>query len=231
MTHQVHYAYLHGFASSPRSKKGVALAAAFAERGLALDMSASRSAASLELLDLNRPSFGKLTLSAQLEEVGRWAADKERVALIGSSMGGWVTSRFAEQNISKIEKIVLLAPGFEMVSRWPKLVGAQGMAAWRAHGALPFPDADKVPTPVHWGFLEDALTLPTSPAPAVPTLVIHGTGDDVVPIETSRAWVAAHPRPDLVRLIEVDDDHQLTASTARITSEVFDFFDLTPSTP
>lgn len=220
MTTQVHYAYLHGFASSPRSKKGVALNASFAERGLSLD-----------LLDLNRPSFGELTLSAQLGEVGRWAADKERVALIGSSMGGWVTSRFAELNISKIERIVLLAPGFEMVSRWPKLVGAQGMAAWRAHGALPFPDADKVPTPVHWGFLEDALTLPVSPAPAVPTLVIHGTGDEVVPVETSRAWVAAHPRPDLVRLIEVDDDHQLTASTALIAREVFGFFGLTASAP
>lgn len=220
MTAPIHYAYLHGFASSPRSKKGVALAEAFAERGLSLD-----------LLDLNRPSFGKLTLSAQLEEVARWAADKERVSLIGSSMGGWVASRFAEQNISKIEKIVLLAPGFEMVSRWPKLVGAQGMAAWRAHGALPFPDADKKPTPVHWGFLEDALTLPTSPVPAVPTLVIHGTGDEVVPVETSRAWVAAHPRADLVRLLEVDDDHQLTASTARITAEVFDFFGLGPSAP
>lgn len=220
MTVPMHYAYLHGFASSPRSKKGVALAEAFAARGL-----------TLELLDLNRPSFGKLTLSAQLEEVRRWAADKERVSLIGSSMGGWVTSRFAEENISKIEKIVLLAPGFEMVSRWPKLVGAQGMAAWRAHGALPFPDADKKPTPVHWGFLEDALTLPTSPTPAVPTLVIHGTRDEVVPVETSRAWVAAHPTPHLVRLLEVDDDHQLTASTARITSEVFGFFGLDPAAP
>lgn len=220
MSQDLHYAYLHGFASSPRSKKGVALAEAFAGRGLTLD-----------LLELNRPSFGKLTLSAQLEEVASWAADKERVCLIGSSMGGWVAARFAEQNISKIERLVLLAPGFEMVSRWPKLVGAQGMAAWRAHGAFPFPDADKKPTPVHWGFLEDALSHPTSPAPARPTLVIHGRNDEVVPVETSRAWLAAHPSPDLVSLVEVDDDHQLTASTARIAAEVFGFFGLEPSAP
>ena len=220
MNPPVHYAYLHGFASSPRSKKGVALAEAFSARGL-----------TLALLDLNRPSFGRLTLSAQLEEVARWAADKERISLIGSSMGGWVAARFAEMNISKIERLVLLAPGFEMVTRWPKLVGPQGMAAWRAHGAFPFPDADKKPTPVHWGFLEDALSLPTSPRPTVQTLVIHGTNDEVVPVETSRAWLADHPRPELVRLVAVEDDHQLTASTARITSEVFDFFDLTPSTP
>lgn len=215
MSPETHYAYLHGFASNPRSKKGVVLAEAFRSHG-----------ATLDILDLNRPSFAQLTLTAQLEEVSRWAADKERVALIGSSMGAWVACRFAEQNISKIEKLVLLAPGFEMVSRWPKLVGAAGMAAWRAHGHLPIPDGDKVPTRVHWGFIEDALTHPTSPRPAVPTLVIHGTEDAVVPVETSRAWVATQPT---ARLIELSDDHQLIASLPRITSETLAFFGLGPS--
>lgn len=220
-----HFAYLHGFASGPRSKKGVALAEAFRAEGHTFD-----------LLDLNRPSFSKLTLTAQLQELERWAADKERVALIGSSMGAWVASAFAAReaartkpgeagptndgNISKIEKLVLLAPGFDMVSRWPKLVGPDGMAAWRAHGALPFPDADKTPTPVHWAFLEDALTHPATPSPPQPALVIHGTRDAIVPIETSRAWVA---RRDHTRLIEVDDDHELVSSLPLIVAESLAF--------
>lgn len=53
------------------------------------------------------------------------------------------------------------------------------------------------------------------PAPT-PCVIVHGTGDDVCPIEHSRAY-AEH---DGVRLIEVDDDHRLAASMARIVDEV-----------
>ncbi len=57
--------------------------------------------------------------------------------------------------------------------------------------------------------------------PPVPTVIIHGTGDDVVPIEVSRAFAAVHP--DGVRLIEVDDDHRLAGSLERIIAETRGF--------
>jgi pimeloyl-ACP methyl ester carboxylesterase len=215
MSGVTHYAYLHGFGSNTRSKKGLALAETFAAAGVSLD-----------ILDLNQPTFARLTLSAQLDTLTRWAADKERVSLIGSSMGAWVASRFAELNPSKIERLLLLAPGFHMVTRWPELLGDQAMTAWRTRGSLPFPDGDRVPTAIHWGFIEDALTHPTAPMPAIPTLVIHGTADAVVPVATARAWVADHPS---ARLIELADDHQLIASLPRITSEAFAFFGIAPS--
>lgn len=50
-----------------------------------------------------------------------------------------------------------------------------------------------------------------------PTSIIHGTRDDVVPIETSRAFAAANPG---VELVEVDDDHRLEASLPRIVDLV-----------
>ena len=43
--------------------------------------------------------------------------------------------------------------------------------------------------------------------------LVHGTGDDLLPIEQSRA-LAATGTPDRVRLIEVDDDHPLHRSVA-----------------
>lgn len=205
-----HLAYLHGFASNPRTKKGRVIADAFAEK----------LGRTMDIPDLNQPSFDKLTLSAQLDEVTRWAADKERVSFVGSSMGGWVASRFAELNPSKIERLVLLAPGFDMVTRWPQIIGAQGMAAWRAHGALPFPDGDRQPVPVHWGFIEDALLHPTTPRPAVPTLVIHGIRDAIVPIDISRRWVQAHPS---ARLIELDDGHELMESLPTVVEHCLAF--------
>jgi len=45
-----------------------------------------------------------------------------------------------------------------------------------------------------------------------PTIIIHGTGDDVVPIEVSRAFSLAHG----VRLVEVDDGHRLKGSLEEI---------------
>ncbi len=204
-----HLAYLHGFASNPKTKKGRAIADAFEAQGHPM-----------AILDLNRPTFSTLTLTAQLEAVDAWAHDKERVSFVGSSMGGWVATRWAELNPLKIEKLVLLAPAFDMASRWPKRLGAQGMAAWRAHGALPFPDGDGIPTPLHWGFIEDAITHVATPGSPAPTLVIHGRQDAVVPVEGSRTWVEAHP---LASLIEVDDQHELNGSLPLVVAESLRF--------
>lgn len=44
--------------------------------------------------------------------------------------------------------------------------------------------------------------------PGVPVLVVHGTRDEVIPVEDSRA-LAETGTPALVRLLEVDDDHRL----------------------
>jgi hypothetical protein len=42
----------------------------------------------------------------------------------------------------------------------------------------------------------------------LPITVVHGLRDDIIPLDDSRA-LAATGSPDLVRLIEVDDDHRL----------------------
>jgi pimeloyl-ACP methyl ester carboxylesterase len=203
------YAYLHGFASSPSSRKGLVLADAFAAAGH-----------ELHLLDLNRPSFSALTLTAQLEAVDAWAASHDRVSFVGSSMGAWVATRWAELNPSKIERLVLLAPAFEMLSRWPKLLGEDAMARWEASGTLPFPDAIGIPTPVHYGFIEDARRHPPTPSTSAPTLIMHGLRDAVVPIELARRFAHAHPN---AAMIELDDQHELITQLTRVTAETTRF--------
>jgi pimeloyl-ACP methyl ester carboxylesterase len=47
--------------------------------------------------------------------------------------------------------------------------------------------------------------------------ILHGTKDDVVPIEVSRRIAQAHP--DKVSLLELDDDHRLSKSLALIVEE------------
>lgn len=213
--HDARYAYLHGFASGPASHKGVALRATFAARGL-----------DLTLPDLNRPSFAQLTISAGLEAIDAWAAEDDApIALIGSSLGGYTAALWAARNPARVSRLMLLCPGFELVARWPAILGAPAITRWRAHGALSFPDAEGASVPVHWGFIEDALTLPGTPSVPCPTLIVHGTQDETVPIASSRVYAAAHP--ELVRLVEVDDDHRLAASLPRIEAEVLGWFGLT----
>lgn len=207
------YAYLHGFASGPRSAKGVELARRLGSRGI-----------DLALPDLNAPSFERLTYGGALgaiDALDRGGAGRWR--LLGSSMGGYLAARWAEMNPDRVDRLFLLCPGFDLLSRWPALLGAEAMARWEAEGWHSFADGAGVPTQVGWELVEEAAGHPTHPEVPCPTLILHGTRDEVVPIASSRRYASARTR---VRLVEVDDDHGLIASIDRIEAEAVRFFAL-----
>jgi hypothetical protein len=54
----------------------------------------------------------------------------------------------------------------------------------------------------------------------VPTLIVHGVNDPVVDVELSRRFAAGKRH---VRLVEVDDGHELAASLDRIKTEADSF--------
>lgn len=210
------FAYLHGFASGPLSRKGRHLARRFAERGV-----------ELELPDLNRPSFATLSPAAVLAAVdaldvalGR-VPNATRWGFVGSSFGGWVAARWAELHPERVERLVLLCPGFDLASRWPVLFGKERMAEWEREGTLALADGAGALVPVHYAFYTESLGIPPWPVVPCETLIVHGTRDEVVPIESSRRYAGEHAR---VRLIEVDDDHALTASADLIADETLRFF-------
>jgi pimeloyl-ACP methyl ester carboxylesterase len=209
------YAYLHGFASSPRSRKGTLLAVLFGAHGLIL-----------ERPDLARPSFARLTISAALQAMDELDDRTDRGLpwrLVGSSLGGYLAARWAEEHPQKVDRLVLLCPGFDMATTWPRLVGEEGMRRWREAGALEFPDATGQPTPVHWGLMEDLARHPAWPEVPCPTRILHGTRDVVVPHAYSEQYAAARPH---VTLVSLDDEHPLDASYARLEAEVRSFFEL-----
>lgn len=192
------FLHLHGFASNAQSVKGQRLAEAFSQRGV-----------SLETPDLNRPSFATLTYSACLQYLEEMLAGDAPVVLSGSSFGGYLAARWAELHPDRVERLLLLCPAFDLVGRWPRILGQPAMAQWERDGTLVFPDRDGKPTPVHWGLVEDARRHPTHPEVPCPTVIIHGTQDEIVPIASSRDYAAAR---DHVRLVEVDDVHTLENS-------------------
>jgi len=191
------FIYLHGFASAPVSAKAVYLNNCFVNLEI-----------SLEVPDLNQGDFSHLTITRQLSQVERmFPSNGEPVTLIGSSLGGLISAHLA-QNHLQVERIVLLAPAFGFLAHWlPKLQKEQ-LNQWIQSGYLPiYHYHEKQSLPLHYKFVEDAHQYQeTQLLRPVPTLILHGQQDEVIPIEASRDYASIRP---WVQLIELDSDHGL----------------------
>ena len=212
---RLRYAYLHGFASGPDARKGTHLAEVLAPLGV-----------TLERPDLTRPSFSRLTVTAALgalDDLHAAGPADARWRLVGSSFGGYLAALWASLHPQRVDRLVLLCPAFALRLGWEDLIGAEAYARWRQTGWHAFPDARGVPTPVHWGFLEDAARHPDWPDVPCPTRIVHGNRDDVVPFQGSVDYAASRPH---VSVLPVDDGHPLDASYDEITREVIGFFGL-----
>lgn len=221
--------YLHGFASSPSSTKARAFQAWGQARGL-----------TIEALDLRVPSFESLRFSAIKARV-REAIDASaeagghhlaRAVLIGSSLGGLTACRVAEDD-PRVCAVFAMAPAFRLAERWRTQMGEAKWEAWRRDGSLELDDhAKKKKARVEFGFVEELQAIDVGwPDVRVPTCIVHGRADDVVDIERSRSFARDKRH---VRLVEVDDGHELSASITRILSEADHFFaplGAAPATP
>lgn len=203
--------YLHGFASGPQSAKAVALAKHYEDKGIAL-----------ERLDLRVPSLERLSLSAGLATVRAAMGDdsRERAVLIGSSLGGF-TAALAAADDPRVCALVLLAPAFDLVARWQRRMGQANWQEWETSGWLAIDDwTTRQKARLSFDFMRDAMAVEARlgawPDVRVPTLIVHGVNDDTVGIDGSRQWAAGKRH---VRLVEVDDNHELIESLPRICAE------------
>ncbi|MFN0249735.1 MAG: alpha/beta hydrolase [Kofleriaceae bacterium] len=201
------YLYLHGFASGPSSYKGVAFAEHYAPKGIAI-----------ERLNLRVPSFEHLRLSQMITTAqAALGAPVDTAIVFGSSLGALTAARVAA-NDPRIEKLVLLAPAFDLIARWRDMLGP-ALETWRETGFREYMDyTTKQMARVDYGFMEDAIAVEAEGAPdvRVPMLIIAGTKDETVPIEHVRRFARGR---DNVELIELDDGHKLIASLPRILVE------------
>ncbi|MDH3591799.1 MAG: alpha/beta fold hydrolase [Planctomycetota bacterium] len=194
--------YLHGFGSGPGSVKA----------RWCLDGCAAYGEP-VEALDLNRPTFETQSVSGLLDWIG--ALDEARgpgappLRLIGSSYGGYLSARYAELHPSRVERLLLLCPAFDMHARWPLIIGRDGRAEWEREGTRVIPDAAGRVHRMPWSFVVDAESHPPYPIVNGPVTILHGERDSIVPIEYSHRFLEKVPH---ARLVEVDDDHSLRGS-------------------
>ena len=168
------YIYLHGFASSPRSSKATYLRDRFTEINL-----------DLKVLDLNQGGFSSLTLTRQIEQtVAAFPDYQTPITLIGSSFGGLTSAWVAQTNV-RIQNLILLAPAFGFPQNWHSRLQPEQIEQWCESGYLSVYHYGKnKQLPLHYKFLQDAKKYPiTGLTRSLPTLIIHGIHDDVVPIQ------------------------------------------------
>jgi uncharacterized protein len=204
--------YLHGFASSARSSKAVFLGERFRGRGIPFSAP-----------DLNLPDFSTLTVTRMLEQVGQVIADAgPDLALIGSSLGGFVALHGAIAHRERVRKLVLLAPALDFGGHRMRQLGDHGIDEWRARNRLDvFHYGYGRILPVHFELYLDAQRYDALAARLeIPIQVFQGIRDTSVDPESVRAWSASRPNVELHML---DDDHQLGASLQDIWRETSRF--------
>jgi len=194
--------YLHGFASSPQSSKATFFASRLRMLGIEVDVP-----------DLNEPDFSTLTITRMIEQViARIDARRdEPVALIGSSLGGFVAVQIAIQRPDRVERMILLAPALDLGGKRLAELGDRGLDEWRRTGYTEvFHYAYGRPMPLHYGLYEDVRRYEGADVSStLPIQVFQGRNDTAVDPDTVERWALARPNVDLHML---DDDHQLAAS-------------------
>lgn len=201
--------YLHGFASSAQSSKAAFLGAKLAEQGV-----------TFLAPDLNQPDFSTLTVTRMVRQVEEaMDAGEGPVALIGSSLGGFVAVQVAERRADRVQRLVLLAPALDFGGNRMRELGDRGLEDWKASDTLDvFHHAYGRVVPVHYELYADARRYdPFNAALTMPVQVFQGRRDTAVDPETVERWSAARPNVELHML---DDDHQLLGSLEHIWREM-----------
>jgi len=207
------FVYLHGFASGPSSKKASTFKNIFKEIGVTLITP-----------DLEGGNFKNMTLSSQVKIIFDLLDQfqNKKVCLIGSSMGGYLASLVAQRRL-EVEATYLMAPGFNFLDRWMRnlKLDCDNDTFWEPE--IPifhyrydltkyictdiFKDAKK------WSY--------TSLNRRVPSRIVHGLYDEVVPIEESKKFIISRP---WCSLKELDSDHGLLSHLEWIVSDCMGFF-------
>ncbi len=203
----MNYLYLHGFASGPKSKKAQDI-----------QQRLSKLQISMSIPDLNIGGFSDLTITRQIQQVTtNFPLDSQPVTLIGSSLGGLISAYIAQEYL-QVKRLILLAPAFGFLSHWlPKL--GTGLKLWQlTKYMMIYHYGYEQLLPLHYNFVKDAhqysedlLQRP------LPTLILHGKYDKVIPVQASRSFSNSR---SWVKLKEFNSDHALGNVSQEIWQEI-----------
>ena len=207
------FIYLHGFASSPASKKATVFKNKFKEKGIPL-----------EIPDLEGGNFENMTLTSQMNILYQCLDkfQKSGVCIIGSSMGAYL-ALLAAQNLQNVQALYLMAPGFNFLDRWMQKLNLDynDEASWKS--TIPvFHYRYGETRPINTHLFKDAIDWSRYELKReLPTRIVHGAHDEVVAIDESRQFISSRP---WCTFHELDANHGLLSHINWITDDCLIFF-------
>lgn len=209
-----HIMYLHGLGSGPQSHKGVLVRDHFKALGC-----------SVSLPSITVPNLEQLSPLEAIELVRDEVVARAGgpLVLVGSSFGAFVAihavSGMKPSRRGHLRRLVLLAPVFNPWDATSGLLTPERERAWREKGVAPVLDLESgKEVPVHYRFVEELRGLDSRLIELpVPTLIIHGIQDEVVPVSQSQSFAEGRPE---VTLELVDDAHQLLKDPPKMLESI-----------
>ncbi len=152
----------------------------------------------------------------------------EDIVLCGSSHGAYVAANYVRfKKLGNVKRLLLLAPSFRTLDLVVKELGEDKVRKWlEGKEVLRFTE-EGVEIEVREDFAVDILEkgyeivrdgevyFPEDPP--VDIILVHGTRDEVVPIEDSRLFAE---KVRISEFIEVEDDHQLSESFGKVLTRL-----------
>jgi pimeloyl-ACP methyl ester carboxylesterase len=153
--------------------------------------------------------LGQVAVGELIADVVRVLDARGPTIVVGSSLGGLVGAHAAAARPALVTALALLAPALGLLANLAVRLDPQGRL-WTREG-----QGFRVEPRV----LDDAKALDERSLPTrlhVPTLVVHGTADDVIPAAASEHFFARIPAHHKRLWIVPDGDHRLNLVAAEI---------------
>lgn len=202
--------YVHGFASHQWGEKALYFGERFTALGCAyLTFDLRGHGASGGTME-------QLTVSRALDDVDTalaWAASRfVRCVVIGSSLGGHLAAWAAVRTPDRIAANLLIAPAFAFHEHRVRDLGEAGLARLRAEGVFTVRN-DWITATIGRDLIDDAAQYAMDrliPRYRTPTLILHGSHDESVPVDGSVEFVRRSAARPLELAVFGGGDHRLT---------------------
>ena len=138
------------------------------------------------------------------------------LTIVGNSLGGWIAWLVAHE-YEQVERLILIAPAFNMMGVRAKVISAERRHKWHSAGWMPWDD-DPLHRdwPLSWKWVEESESYWASTFDRirrVRTTLMHGSGDTVISPEGSREFIDLLRRRDPAYPVDlhlVPGDHRLS---------------------
>lgn len=220
--------FIHGFRSHCDGEKARRLSAMAGGRGYGWLRFDQRGCG------LSGGDFRRFTISGAVRDLQRAldALDEPAYILVGSSLGALIAVHAAAADRHRIDGLVLIAPALRFTRRFLRdHLDAGELAAWRRRGYRWFPDLYSGGCyRLDYVFCADALRYGEPPGKLPCAVrVIHGTGDELLPLQDTKDWLARLECPAGGLEIIDGGDHRLTGWADVISRHTENLWKETPT--